>query len=234
MTLAIFDLDNTLLAGDSDYLWSQHLVRRGVVDPEHHTREHDRFFREYLAGTIDIHEYLSFGLAPLRGQTMETLRQWRREFIHECITPIIPELTPRLLGEHRSRGHQIIIITATNRFVAEPVAEHLGVELLLATEPEIVEERFTGRTVGEPCFREGKLTHLQAWLERSGQTLAGAWFYSDSHNDLPLLEKVDNPVAVNPDPVLAETAHLRGWPVLLHDAPQADGRLQLFREDRPE
>ena len=214
MGLAIFDLDNTLLDGDSDYLWGQFLVEQGIVDRACYERENERFYAEYRAGTLDIHEFLNFTLEPLARHDPETLQRWRRRFMAEKIHPIILPKGRRLLDWHRSQGNELLIITATNRFVTQPVADELGVANLLATEPEMKGGRYTGRVAGTPSFREGKVERLAAWLREHGHNLAESWFYSDSHNDLPLLEQVTYPVAVDPDDTLAQHAEMKGWPVI--------------------
>jgi HAD superfamily hydrolase (TIGR01490 family) len=212
--LAIFDLDNTLLAGDSDYLWGQFLVERGLVDGESYARENARYYDAYRAGTLDIQEFLRFALRPLREHGLAALQAWRRHFLAEKILPIIPPATRELLALHRARGDTLLIITATNRFVTEPIAAELGVPNLLATDPELKDGRYTGELAGIPCFREGKVERLQQWLAESGRSFAARWFYSDSHNDLPLLERVEYPVAVDPDPELEGVARELGWPIV--------------------
>jgi len=214
MALAIFDLDNTLLAGDSDYLWGRFLVEKGVVEGAHYERENERFYREYRAGRLDIHAFLRFSLAPLRKHSPARLREWREEFLQTRIAPIITQAAQALVEQHRSAGDTLLIITATNAFVTRPIAECFGVEHLIATEPETLDGHFTGGVSGEPSFREGKVNRLELWLEANRQTLADSWFYSDSHNDLPLLERVEHPVAVDPDTTLAEVAKSRHWPIL--------------------
>lgn len=214
MTLAIFDLDNTLLGGDSDYLWGKYLVAQGLVDGEHYERENQRFYDDYRAGTLDIQEFLNFALRPLAETPLPLMLALREQFMHEKIEPIILPAARRLLETHRQQGHELLIITATNRFVTEPIAAALGVEHLLATDPEMVDGRYTGRVAGTPTFREGKVTRLMAWLEQHGRNLEHAWFYSDSHNDLPLLELVPRPVAVDPDDTLRLHAEAKGWPIL--------------------
>ncbi len=214
MGLAIFDLDNTLLAGDSDYLWGQFLVEQGIVDRSYYERENERFYEEYRAGTLDIHEFLNFTLEPLARHEPDDLYLWREQFMAEKIRPIILPKARTLLARHRDQGHYLLIITATNAFVTRPIAEELGVDELLATEPEMKDGRFTGRVAGTPCFREGKVTRLEAWLRATGRNLAESWFYSDSHNDLPLLELVTHPTAVDPDETLAQHAEMKGWPII--------------------
>ena len=214
MPLAIFDLDHTLLAGDSDYLWGVFLAERGVVDPDHYERENERFYREYKEGRLDIYEFLRFSLAPLARHAPTELAAWRDGFVAEKIEPIILPKARRLIERHRCAGDVLLIITATNSFVAAPIAARLGIEHLIATEPVLRNGLYTGEVDGIPSFREGKVLRLEQWLDAHGATLAGSSFYSDSHNDLPLLERVDHPVAVDPDPALAEFARTHGWPIL--------------------
>lgn len=214
MGLAIFDLDNTLLKGDSDYLWGRFLVEQGIVERAYYERENERFYAEYRAGTLNIHEFLAFTLEPLARHDLPTLQRWRERFMAEKIHPIILPKARRLLDWHRSQGNELLIVTATNRFVTQPIAETLGVRHLLATEPEMKNGRYTGRVAGTPCFREGKVTRLLDWLQERGGNLAQSWFYSDSHNDLPLLEMVTHPVAVDPDDTLAQHAEMKGWSVI--------------------
>jgi HAD superfamily hydrolase (TIGR01490 family) len=217
MNLALFDLDNTLLAGDSDYEWAQFLVEQGVVDPEAYKAGNDRFYRQYMDGTLDIHEFLDFQLAPLSRHPREQLDGWRARFMAEKIAPIMLPRARALLEEHRAAGDLCAIITATNSFITSPIAAAFGIEHLVATEPEIVGGRFTGKASGTPCFREGKPLRVREWLRGRGTPLESfgtSAFYSDSRNDLPLLELVSRPVAVDPDPVLAETARSRGWTIM--------------------
>ena len=212
--LAIFDLDNTLLAGDSDYLWGKFLTERGIVDAEFYEQENQRFYEEYKAGELDIFEFLAFSLKPLSEHSPATLASLHRDFMAECIRPIITLASRQLLAKHRDNGDVLLIITATNRFITSPIAEELAVPHLLATDPEMINGRYTGQVTGIPCFREGKVERLQHWLQQTGYNLAESWFYSDSHNDLPLLEMVTHPVAVDPDDTLADHAEARGWPVI--------------------
>jgi len=214
MPLAIFDLDNTLLRGDSDYEWGQFLIGEGVVDPEYAAREHDRYYADYVAGRLDIYAFLAFQLEPLARFDRATLERWRQRFVLTRILPLIRPDARRLVAGHRRDGDTLLIITATNSFITRPVADEFGITHLLATEPEQAGGRFTGRVAGVPCYREGKVARLGAWLAQTGHSLRGSTFYSDSHNDLPLLEAVDHPVAVNPDPELARRARARRWPVL--------------------
>ncbi len=214
MALAIFDLDNTLLAGDSDYLWGRFLVEKGAVDGAQYEQENERFYQQYKAGELDIHEFLRFSLAPLRKHPLPALKRWREEFLDTRIAPLITEAALSLVEKHRQAGDTLMIITATNAFVTRPIARRFGIEHLIASEPETLDGQYTGDVAGEPSFREGKVIRLQAWLEEQGQSLQDSWFYSDSHNDLPLLEQVDHPVAVDPDEALATIAKARNWPIL--------------------
>lgn len=218
MGLAIFDLDNTLLNGDSDYLWGRFLVSKQLVDGDYYEKENQRFYDEYKAGQLDIFEFLAFSLQPLSQHSLPALQQLHDEYMQTVIRPLITRAARQLLQQHRDQGHILLIITATNRFITEPIARELGVEHLLATDPEMLDGRYTGRVAGIPCFREGKVQRLEAWLKQTGRNLAESWFYSDSHNDLPLLERVRYPVAVNPDDTLADHASQKGWPIIsLHD-----------------
>jgi HAD superfamily hydrolase (TIGR01490 family) len=214
MALAIFDLDNTLLAGDSDYLWGQFLVDKGIVDGDEYKRKNDHFFELYKRGELDIFEFLRFSLTPLRLHPPKQLNLWRSEFLDRIISPIITQRALDLVKKHQDAGDTLIIITATNAFVTRPIAKRFGVEHLIASEPETLNGQFTGEVAGEPSFREGKVNRLNLWLQEHDQNLAGSWFYSDSHNDLPLLEKVDHPVAVDPDETLSQVATARRWPIL--------------------
>ncbi|MEZ5584974.1 MAG: HAD family hydrolase [Candidatus Competibacteraceae bacterium] len=213
MSLALFDLDNTLIGGDSDYLWGQFLVTEGIVDAAY-TVENQRFYQAYEAGTLDIADFLHFSLRVLAKHEPGALHAWRTRFIETCIRPVLLPKAQALLERHRDAGDTLLIITATNRFVTEPIADLLQVPHLLATEVELQQGRYTGRFTDTPCFQAGKVHRLKRWLEQTGYTLENSWFYSDSHNDLPLLQQVTHPVAVNPDAILADTAQACGWPIL--------------------
>ena len=214
VTLAIFDLDNTLIAADSDHLWGEFLCRRGIVDGADFAARNDRFYADYLRGALDIEAYLEFVLAPLAGRPLAEIAPWQQEFMRECIAPALLPAADALIADHRGRGHRPLIITATNELVTRPIAERLGVPDLLGCQVEVADGTVTGRSTGTRTYREGKVTRLREWLREENESLEGAWFYSDSHNDLPLLEVVDNPVAVDPDDTLRQTAQQRGWPVL--------------------
>lgn len=215
MRLALFDLDNTLLAGDSDFEWAQYLIEQGVLDREVYEARNQTFYDQYKAGTLDIHEFLDFQLKPLSRHPRAQLDAWHADFMARKIIPIIAAGTPALLEKHREDVR--VIITATNSFVTAPIAAYLGVPHLIATEPEQLAGEFTGRPHGLPSFKEGKVRRLLEWLSLRGQRwedVADSWFYSDSLNDLPLLEVVRHPVAVDPDAILKAHAVSRNWPVL--------------------
>lgn len=214
MSLAIFDLDNTLLSIDSDHAWGEFLVEQGAVDPVAYREANERFLADYNAGTLDMAAFLEMALKPLAENTPEQLAAWHQQFMASKIEPHILPKAEELLARHRTKGDTLLIITATNRFITGPIAERLGVDDLIAVEPEMVDGRYTGRVDGVPSYREGKVIRLQAWLEAQDLTMDGAWFYSDSHNDLPLLEKVDHPVAVDPDDTLRKVAEERHWRIM--------------------
>ncbi|TCJ13473.1 HAD family hydrolase [Parasulfuritortus cantonensis] len=215
MRLALFDLDNTLLAGDSDFEWAQFLIEQGVLDREVYEARNQQFYDQYKAGTLDIHEFLDFQLKPLARHPRAQLDAWHAEYMRSKILPMVAPGTPALLDRHRDDVR--VIVTATNSFVTAPIAAHLGVEHLIATDPEQVGGEFTGRVAGLPSFRDGKVRRLDEWLAARGlawSDVAESWFYSDSLNDLPLLERVHHPVAVDPDPTLRAHAEGRAWPVI--------------------
>ena len=214
MALAIFDLDNTLINGDSDYLWGQFLAKQGLVDADNYEKENQRFYDEYVKGTLDIYEFLEFSLRPLSQIEMSQLFRLHEKFMDQCIRPVIPAKSRALIEQHRSANDQGLIITATNLFITAPIAQELGIETILATEPELVNNRYSGKVAGIPCFREGKVERLKLWLQQTGHNLAGSYFYSDSHNDLPLLEMVTHPVAVDPDETLRTHAEMKGWDII--------------------
>lgn len=214
MTLALFDLDNTLIKGDSDHAWGEFLVSHNLVDATQVREANDKFLLDYQNGRLDIHEYLRFALQFLANKTPAELAPLHEQFMAEYIEPIILTKGLELIKEHADAGHTLVIITATNRFVTGPIAERLGIKHLIACEPEMKDGIFTGNATGTPSFQHGKVVRLQQWLEQSECTLAGSYFYSDSHNDLPLLEQVDHPVAVNPDDRLREIAQQHSWKVM--------------------
>ncbi|WP_370980822.1 HAD family hydrolase [Agaribacterium sp. ZY112] len=216
MTLAIFDLDNTLIAGDSDHSWGEFLVEKKLVDGEQFQRDNDRFYEDYCKGQLDIHAYLRFALKPLSRYSEDELKQLHNEFTQEKILPLWLPKAEALVEKHRQQGDQLLVITATNDFITRPIVERFGIEQLLASEGEIINGRYTGEAKGIPSYAEGKVERLKQWLSTQEQQhdLDEAYFYSDSRNDLPLLEKVGNPIAVDPDAFLADTAEAKGWPII--------------------
>jgi len=214
MTLAIFDLDNTLIGGDSDNLWGQYLFDRGLVDGADFALQNDQFFDDYKTGTLDINAYLRFALAPLKNQSLAVLQEWHADFMRTVIEPIMLPKALGLIARHRAKQHTPIIITATNVFITRPIADALGIDHLLACDAEVVGGVYTGEPSGVPSYREGKVVRLKAWLEQTGESFEGAYFYSDSHHDLPLLELVAHPVAVDPDPTLRRRAEEKSWEIL--------------------
>lgn len=215
MRLALFDLDNTLLAGDSDFEWAQYLIEQGVLDREVYEARNQAFYDQYKAGTLDIHEFLDFQLKPLARHSREQLDAWHRDYMARKVIPMVAPGAVALLDKHKD--HVRVIVTATNSFVTAPIARHLGVEHLIATEPEQRDGQFTGKVAGTPSFKAGKVTRLDEWLAGQGKTWADvteSWFYSDSLNDLPLLAHVQHPVAVDPDATLRAHAESKGWPVI--------------------
>lgn len=214
MALALFDLDNTLLGGDSDHSFGQFLCQHHLVDAQSYQKRNDAFYEDYKAGRLDVLAYQNFCQEILARHSVEQLDAWHRQFMAEFIEPLILPKGEQLLAEHRAAGDCVLIITATNRFITGPIAQRLGVEHLLATECEQIDGRYTGRSTDTPCFQAGKVERLNRWLAQTGQSLEGASFYSDSINDLPLLQAVSRPVAVDPDAQLRALAKERGWPVL--------------------
>ena len=215
MRLALFDLDNTLLAGDSDFEWAQYLIEQGVLDREVYEARNQAFYDQYKAGTLDIHEFLDFQLKPLARHSRSQLDDWHRDYMARKVIPMVAPGAAALLEHHKDDVR--VIVTATNSFVTAPIARHLGVAHLIATEPEQRDGEFTGKVAGTPSFKGGKVTRLEEWLAGRGKTWADvsdSWFYSDSLNDLPLLAHVHHPVAVDPDATLRAHADAHGWPVI--------------------
>jgi len=211
MTLALFDLDNTLLSGDSDYEWGAFLVSKKLVDAESYEKANQKFYADYKAGSLDIYEFSAFSFEPLSRLSMQELNSLHQEFMDEIIRPLITDKARGLVNKHGEQGHTLAIITATNSFITTPIAKELGIVNLLATEPKIVNGRYTTQIDGIHCFKEGKVERLAIWLKENQETLKGSFFYSDSHNDLPLMEKVTTAIAVDPDDTLRKIALERGW-----------------------
>jgi len=217
LQLVLFDLDNTLLAGDSDFEWGQFLIGEGVLDREVHQARNVQFYEDYKAGTLDINAFLEFQLKPLSRHPRSQLDAWHAKYMEQKIRPMITEKSRALVQKHRQNGDLMVIITATNSFVTGPIAREFGIDHLIGTDPEQIAGEFTGRVTGVPSFKEGKVTRMNQWLESRGQCWAdfeATWFYSDSHNDLPLMKLVQNPVAANPDPQLQAHAEAHGWPII--------------------
>lgn len=211
MTLAIFDLDGTLLNGDSDYTWGQFLVEKGLVDTQVYNEANDKFFKQYQSATLDIYEYLAFSLAPLTQFSKAELTALHQTFMQEKIHPMMQKKASELLKHHKDQGHFLLMITATNQFVTRPIGDALGMDHIIAPVPEIVNDQYTGKIVGIPSFQEGKVTRLNDWLAETGHSMEGSYFYSDSRNDLPLLELVAYPIVVDGDETLTNIAQDRGW-----------------------
>jgi HAD superfamily hydrolase (TIGR01490 family) len=218
MDLVLFDLDNTLLAGDSDFEWAQYLITRGVLDREVYEARNVEFYEQYKAGTLDIHAFLDFQLKPLSRHPRRELDAWHADFMATRILPIVTAKGRQLVRQHLDAGALTAIVTATNSFVTAPIAREFGIAHLVATEPEqAAGGGFTGGVRGTPCFREGKVARVGAWLAALGHgwdSFKRSYFYSDSLNDLPLLGKVSDPIAVDPDATLERHARAHGWPVI--------------------
>ena len=215
MNLALFDLDYTLLNGDSDFAWGQFLVEEGVVDGVEFKRKNEAFWAQYKAGTLNINEYLAFALEPLTGKSPAEMKPLHDLYMTKKIEPMIGDAAKELVAKHR--GDLCAIVTATNSFVTSPIAERFGVATLIGCEVEISGGKFTGKPTGLPSFREGKITRVEQWLASMGRRIADfdrSYFYSDSLNDLPMLKIVSHPVAVNPDDTLREQASSLGWPII--------------------
>ena len=217
MNLVLFDLDCTLLSGDSDFEWGQFLIAKGILDPEIQAAQNARFYQQYLDGNLNIEEFLAFQLAPLSRHSRAELDAWHRDYMQHHIRPIMGQPARQLVKKHLDQGDLCAVVTATNSFVTGPIVREFGIPHLIATIPAFENGKFTGAPRGLPAFREGKVTRVEAWLESLGlcwASFAESRFYSDSHNDLPLLGRVDHPVAVNPDHTLQALAEKKGWEVI--------------------
>ena len=214
MALAIFDLDNTLIAGDSDHSWGEFLVSKGKVDRDHYRAMNDQFYADYKAGQLDIFAYLEFSLEPLTRIPQAERQQLHQQFMQDVIAPMMLTKARDLIDKHRQSADRLLVITATTSFIAQPICSALGIDDVIATEPEIIDGVFTGKVAGTPSFSEGKVERLQQWLKGNNETDEGSYFYSDSVNDLPLLMQVSHPVAVDPDEKLREQALERGWDII--------------------
>ena len=214
MRLAIFDIDNTLIAGDSDLLWGEFLCERNYVDSNVYKAEHEKYYKDYLSGKLDINNFLKFQLKVLGENDLNLLKKWRKDFFEEKIRPVILPKAYQLIDKHRNQNHDLLIITATNRFIVEPIASEFKIENIIACEPEIYNEQFTGKFTGTPSYAEGKVERFNDWLKTIGRRLEESWFYSDSHNDIPLMKEVNHPVAVDPDEFLKDEAKKMNWPIV--------------------
>lgn len=217
MNLALFDLDNTLLAGDSDFQWGQFLMEEGLLEREKHEARNLQFYEDYKAGNLDIYAFLDFQLKPLSHHPRAKLDELHQQYMERKVRPMMTEKARVLVNKHKANNDLLMIITATNSFVTKPIATEFGVENLIGTEPEHNDGEFTGKVMGIPSFQEGKVIRLNEWLAEQGKSLTDfetTWFYSDSHNDLPLMKLVTNPVAVDPDAVLRDYAEQQGWPII--------------------
>lgn len=214
MALALFDLDNTLLNGDSDHSWGMYLANIGAVDAESHKARQDFFYQQYLDAKLDIYQFCEFQLSVLTQYPLTQLHAWRADFLETVIEPMIVNGKADLLEKHRDAGDDLVIITATNDFVTAPIAKRLGVPTLLATQAETIDGIYTGKITGTPCYQEGKVTRLNAWLDQQGKKFENSYFYSDSINDLPLLKLVDTAIAVTPDDKLRAHANECNWQII--------------------
>jgi HAD superfamily hydrolase (TIGR01490 family) len=211
LQLVLFDLDNTLLAGDSDYLWGRFLAEKGAVDAFEYESKNREYYQLYLTGKLDIQEFLAFSLAPLTRFPLAQLLTWREEFVDGWIRPIMTKIGQEKIKFYQQQNATVAIITATQNFITAPIADAFGVPHLIATEAELINGFFTGKVLGTPCFREGKIAKLRDWL--NGRTWSHLTFYSDSQNDIPLLSLADVAIAVDPDPTLAAYAQSQGWAI---------------------
>lgn len=214
MALAIFDLDNTLIAGDSDHLWGTFMIDLGVVDPIQFKEQNDQFYKDYQGGQLDIMAYQHFALSPIAKRPMTELNRWHQQFMRDYIEPRYLTKAQALVDKHKQQGDTVMVITATNSFITRPIAKRYGIDILLGTDPQINNGVFTGEVDGIPTFQQGKVERLNLWLKEHNQTLKGSYFYSDSHNDLPLLKQVDNPTVVDADEKLTQVAIEKNWPQL--------------------
>ena len=213
--LALFDLDNTLLAGDSDYNWSLFLIKQGLLDEKTHHERNEQFYLDYKNGNLDIYKFLAFQLKPLSEHSMADLNALHAKYMDTVIRPMMTKKAQDLVNQHKAQGDLCLVITATNSFVTQPIAQAYGIAHLIGTDPEMVNGAYTGGVAGVPSFQEGKVTRLKQWLTERGQVLADfeqSYFYSDSHNDLPLMKLVTHPVAVDADATLTDYAQQHGWP----------------------
>ena len=214
MALAIFDLDNTLIAGDSDHSWGEFLVDQNIVDRQLYKKMNDKFYADYESGCLDIFAYLEFSLEPLTRFTLEELDKLHQQFMRDVIEPMKLVDAEALINHHRKAGDRLLVITSTNRFIVEPICKSLGIDEVIATDLQIIDRKYTGKVEGTPTFKEGKVTRFKQWLKEQNTNNEGSYFYSDSINDMPLLMEVAYPIAVDPDPALRKEAESRNWKII--------------------
>ena len=215
MSLAIFDLDNTLIGGDSDYLWGEFLCDEGIIsDRQSFKKKNDYFYQQYELGSLNIYAWAEFSFEILSHYSIDELEAFHLKFMAQKIEPIFLKKAQDCINSHKENGDTVLVITASNTFVTAPIVKRYGINHLIATEPEIVSGRYTGKVSGIPCFKSGKIENLMPWLERNGESLKDSTFYSDSHNDILLLELVENAVVVNADAKLTLIARKKGWKIV--------------------
>lgn len=214
MALAIFDLDNTLIAGDSDHSWGEFLVDQNIVDRQYYKNMNDKFYADYESGCIDIFAYLEFSLEPLTKLPLIKLQALHQQFMREVIDPMKLDQAKDLIHRHRQAGDRLLVITSTNRFIVEPICKSLGIDEIIATDLEIVNDKYTGKVKGTPTFKEGKVERFNQWLKQQEESGDGSYFYSDSINDMPMLLEVAYPIAVDPDSALRKEAESRSWEII--------------------
>ena len=214
MALAIFDLDNTLIAGDSDHSWGEFLVDQNIVDRQLYKKMNDKFYADYESGCLDIFAYLEFSVEPLTQFSLQELDILHQQFMRDVIEPMKLDQAETLINHHRKAGDRILVITSTNRFIVEPICNSLGINEIIATDLQIIDGKYTGKVDGTPTFKEGKVERFNQWLREQNTNNEGSYFYSDSINDMPLLMKVAYPIAVDPDPTLRKEAESRNWKIL--------------------
>lgn len=214
MALAIFDLDNTLIAGDSDHSWGEFLVDQNIVDPQLYKKMNDKFYADYESGCLDIIAYLEFSLEPLTKFTLEELDKLHQQFMREVIEPMKLDQAETLINQHRLAGDRLLVITSTNRFIVEPICKSLGIDEIIATDLQILDGKYSGKVAGTPTYKEGKVERFNQWLKAQNITSEGSYFYSDSINDMPMLREVAYPIAVDPDSALRKEAESRNWKII--------------------
>ena len=214
MALAIFDLDNTLIAGDSDHSWGEFLVNQNIVDHQLYKRMNDKFYADYESGCLDIFAYLEFSLEPLTRFTLEELDKLHQQFMCDVIEPMKLGQAEALINRHRQAGDRLLVITSTNRFIVEPICKSLGIDEIIATDLQIIDRKYTGKVEGTPTFKDGKVVRFNQWLTEQNTSNEGSYFYSDSINDMPMLMSVAHPIAVDPDPALRKEAESRNWEII--------------------